>query len=205
MIGIHTPPIGPYPDWTDDDLSNGRKIYGAKEKGRGPKTYYSKGPDGSKMAWHGHPIYALQPNENNFGTVADYCSLSVDRDWFIKKITNPKAGVRAVFSGHIHRNGLYYIETPAAKDNKGVLTGRMLVKSLFRPFKPSLTPNLSDPAQKTLYVNTTSSGPRGGFYVRKETDAESQRGGLSIDPGYSRVDMAKNGDITSVKFLFVKG
>jgi hypothetical protein len=206
IIGIHTPPIGPYADWSDLDLMKGRKIYGPKEKARGSKNYATRKPDGSVEKWNGHPIFAVLPSESDYGAVADCGSFSRERDWFIKKMTDPASGVRAIFAGHNHRDGLYVVHTPTEKEKLGpALTGKMLVKSLLPPSQSTVrTVGLETfPYKYPLYINTTSAGPRGDFYARKIEESEAKKGGLTINPGYTQVEMKKNGAISSVKFLSI--
>jgi len=207
FIGIHTPPIGPYPDWSDADLQSGRKVYGPDERARGPKTYATKRPDGNIEKWNGHPFYAVLPDKGEFGTVADYGSFSKERAWFIKRLADPKSGVRAIFSGHIHRDGLFAVHTPTEKESGPLLNGRMLVKSLLSPASPSDRVRIvgleNFGYRYPLYINTTSAGPRGDFFSRKITSAESDQGGLTIHPGYSLVDVMKGGAVRRVQFLSI--
>ena len=209
FIGIHAPAISPYPDWSDLDLMKGKKIYGPNEKARGTKHYATRMPAGKIEKWNGHPIFAVLPNEYGYGAVADYNSFSKDRDWFIKKMTDSKSGVRAIFSGHIHRDGLYVVHITTDKEKIApTLVGKMLVKSLLPPIQSPANQGRSIglktfPYKYPLYINTTSAGPRGGFFARKVTDSEKQGGGLTINPGYSQVDMEKNGAISRVQFFSI--
>src|SRR6185312_5703364 len=53
LIGIHSPPVGPYPDWLERDLLAGKKTYTDKTKARGPTTFATKRPDGTVEPWNG--------------------------------------------------------------------------------------------------------------------------------------------------------
>jgi hypothetical protein len=209
LIGIHAPLISPYPDWSDADLMKGIKIYGSTEKSRGPQKLKIKKSDG--RVENGHPIFAILPDENSYGTVADYNSISIDRDWFIKKLADPKSGVRAIFAGHIHRNGLYAVHTVLQNDKlmkylKGdYIKGKMIVKGLFPPstsLQGSAIGLKGLPYSYPLYINTTSAGPRGNYkgQPRRAKNGDEIKG-LNIDPGYALVDISKNGAIDRVEFL----
>lgn len=203
LIGIHAPPIGPYPDWLETDLLGGRKTYADKKDARGPTDYGTKRPDGTKEPWHGHPIFAIRPRSGEAGMDTDYGSFVQERDWFIRQMADPKSGVRAVFSGHIHRNGLYAAyAAPAARGP--LLAGEMLVRQVVEPAvrgaRPPAIVRTPDPFSGPLYVNTTSGGPRGNNMSRAPTEAERKTGGLSADPGYARLDLSVDGTIQLVEF-----
>lgn len=213
VVGMHAPPIGPYPDWYDyPDLFTGRKIYGHKEKPRGPtNSFATRKLDGSIEKWHGHPIFAVRPfpprpspPDAYSGTFADYGSFEKNRLWFIKKISEPNSGVRIVLSGHLHRNGLFVIRVPGEKEGSAI-AGKMIVRGLLPETKVSEKvamglSKLSFPFP--LYINTTSAGPRGTFKSRQLTEEEKKKGGLTIDPGYSLVELVADGTIKSVEFRF---
>jgi hypothetical protein len=203
LIGMHSPPIGPYPDWLDLDMLAGRKTYTDKTKARGRTDYGTKRPDGTMEPWNGHPIFALRPRSGDAGMDTDYNSFVEWRDWFIKQVADPKHGVRAVFSGHIHRNGLYAAYTaPAARGP--LLAGEMLVRGVVEPAvrgaRPPAIVRTPDAFTGPLYVNTTSGGPRGNNMSRPPTEAERKTGGLSEDPGYARLDLSLDGTIQMVEF-----
>ena len=61
VIGIHTPPLGPYPDWSEMDLVRGFKTYGKPLEARGPLTYRFE-PSGGGQALKGHPLFAIRPD-----------------------------------------------------------------------------------------------------------------------------------------------
>jgi len=203
LIGIHSPPIGPYPDWLVLDMLAGRKTYTDKKNARGRTDYGTKRPDGTEEPWNGHPIFAIRPRSGDAGMDADYGSFVEKRDWFIKQVADPAKGVRAVFSGHIHRNGLYaaYV-APAARGP--LLAGEMLVRGVVEPAvrgaKPPAIVRTPDAFTGPLYVNTTSGGPRGNNLSRPPTEAERKTGGLSQDPGYARLDLSLDGTIQMVEF-----
>ena len=203
VIGVHAPPIGPYPDWKDHDMLRGRKTYEKVAGARGPTNFATRRPDGTIEEWKGHPIFAVRPRSGEAGMETDYGSFVEGRDWFIRNVVNPGHGVRAVFSGHIHRNGLYVIHVPP-KSAGPLLAGELLVRQVVepavrgaRPPAVSLTP---EGTRGPLFVNTTSGGPRGHNYSRPPTEAERKTGGLSTDPGYARLDLAADGTIERVDF-----
>ena len=134
IIGIHTPPVGPYSDWMDPDMLLGRKTYTKEQlkNARGPTNYGTRRPDGTEVPWNGHPIFAIRPRSGDAGMEADYGSFTQARDWLIKELANPKRGVRAVFSGHIHRNGLYAVHV-GKKEQGALLAGEYLVRQVVPP------------------------------------------------------------------------
>lgn len=203
LIGMHAPPIGPYSDWLDSDMLAGRKTYTDLKDARGPTTFATRKPDGTIEPWNGHPIFAIRPRSGEAGMEADYGSFARERAWFIKQVADPKRGVRAILSGHIHRNGLYAVHV-AGKERGAVLTGEMLVRQVVPPAvigaKPPAIVRTPDAFIGPLYVNTTSAGPRGNDKSRKPTDAERKTGGLSLDPGYTRLDLSADGTIQLVEF-----
>lgn len=206
LIGIHAPPIGPYPDWKDEELLIGRKTYANPRRARGPTHYATKRPDGTIDAWNGHPIFAFGPRNGDAGVVADYGSFSRHRDWFIKALANPKHGIRAVFSGHIHRNGLFVVHGPGESSRKllgGELLVRVVVPQAARGARPPAVTRTPEGIHGPLYVVTTSAGPRGNNHFREPTDAERKAGGLSLDPGFAHVDLAADGTIRHAEFRFV--
>ena len=198
IVGIHAPPIGPYPDWFDGDLLQGRKIYDGKSEPRGPTNYATRKPDGSIEKWNGHPVFAIQPPNGQAGMVADYGSLEKERDWFIRTLGESRSGVRLVFSGHIHRNGLYVVHEPAAGTRQGpAVAGQRLVRGvvehIVRGARPPAVAKVPEGMRGPLYVNTTSAGPRGNSHPRKGQDAK-------VDPGYAHVAVESDGTIQLVEF-----
>ena len=107
LIAVHAPPIGPYPDWTDRDMLEGRTKYGKEKVGkvRGRTDFVTQKPDGTTEPWYGHPLFATPPKSGLEGMTADYGSFDSKRDWFIENVGDEKSNVRVVLSGHIHRNG----------------------------------------------------------------------------------------------------
>jgi hypothetical protein len=199
IIGIHAPPIGPYPDWSDSDLRSGRKIY---EKGSTPRgqtnAYATQFPDGTKQFWNGHPLFAVRPNSDQEGVEADYNSFERLRPDFLKKVRGAK--VRFVFSGHIHRSGLYSIDIPAARAGNGV-AGKLLIKA--QNEQPGGRSRVLPPAVGTvpnvtigpLFVNTTSAGPRGHSWPAPNQPVE-------VEPGYTYAELASDGSIQAVNFIW---
>jgi hypothetical protein len=196
IIGVHAPPIGPYPYWFDSDLRQGRKVYDKGSQPQGPTNYATRLPDGTIQNWNGHPLFAIKPNNDEEGVVADYGSFERMRPAFLQKVTQGNAGVRLVFSGHIHRNGLYVAYVAGATAGKAV-AGKMLIKAQREEFTrgsrpPAVTPT---PEGKTgpLFVNTTSAGPRGHFLPAPNQSIE-------VDPGYTYAELKSDGTIQTVNF-----
>jgi hypothetical protein len=197
VVGIHAPPLAPYPDWYASDLARGQKVYEASDKHRrGPTNYATKKPDGSVEKMNGFPLYAVAPKNAPAGVAADYNSFEQGRDWFIKRIAPAGAGVRAVLSGHIHRDGLFVAHL-AGKDKGSLLAGQLLLQNVGRvestTARPLVIHSPMNGQQGPLYVNTTSAGPRGNSYPAKGHDDK-------VDPGYARLELAADGAITKIEF-----
>lgn len=210
IIGIHSPPIGPYPDWLDPHLVAGRVTYVTHRDGkpvadvaraRGATNFATRYQDGRVEPWLGHPFFAVRPKSGAAGMVPDYGSFAGQK-WFIEAVTG-RPDVRAVFSGHIHRNGLYVVYRASGRDGPAV-AGELMVRGLLEAqvagAKAPRVSNLPHGASGPLFVNTTSAGPRGNFKRRSETKPERDRGGLSVDPGYAKLDLAADGSIQRVVF-----
>ena len=198
VIGIHVPPIGPWPDWGDDDLSNGFKQY-SKRPTRGPHNYAIR-KNNRVVPINGHPIFAVPPKKGPKGHLlgmdADYNSFMRDREWFIRTLAAPSAGVRLVLSGHIHRNGRFGIRIGTRADG-AIVEGELLLRSL----NPNEVQGAKVPAVSTrtadilapVYVNTTSAGPRGNNHP---TEGKH----LNVDPGFARIELMADGVISLVSF-----
>jgi hypothetical protein len=197
VIGVHAPPIGPYPDWSDKDMLEGRTKYGKEraEKARGG-DFVTRRPDGTEERWYGHPLFATQPKSGMKGVTADYGSFDVKRDWFIENVGDPRGNVRVVMSGHIHRNGAYVVHL-LGHEMGPALAGERIVYRV----KASDASNVTYPAvsrtpqgkRGPLYVNTTSAGPNGNYHPAVDWGAKTY-------PGYARVHLAENGTIELVQF-----
>jgi hypothetical protein len=191
VLGIHAPPIGPYPAWTDDTLASGRMDLPEDDHSKHYKTIY---PDGTSVSWR--PIYAVRPPDGPFGEAADYGSFEKYRDWLINQLGKDGASVRLVFSGHIHRNGLFVVYTPQSS----ALAGLMLVRGITAPMvggsNPPEVTRLPEGEHGPLYVNTTSAGPRGHIYLPGAAEY--------VDSGYSVTVLSSNGTIQKVEFRSAK-
>jgi hypothetical protein len=112
-----------------------------------------------------------------------------------------------VFSGHIHRNGLYVVHR-AAKTDGPAIAGQLMVRGFLEQqiggVKAPRISSLPHGASGPLFINTTSAGPRGNFKRRSETEAEREKGGLSVGPGYTKIDLAADGSIEKVAFGFIE-
>jgi V8-like Glu-specific endopeptidase len=198
IIGVHAPPIGPYPDWTDKDMLEGRTKYGKEKVGkvRGLTDFVTKKPDGTTEQWYGHPLFATRPKSGIEGVTADYGSFESKRDWFIENVGDGKSNVRLILSGHIHRNGAYVVHL-VGNETGPTLAGERIVYRV----KTSDASNVTYPAvsrtlqgkRGPLYVNTTSAGPNGNYHPVADVDFKTY-------PGYARVHLAENGNIELVQF-----
>jgi hypothetical protein len=198
LIGVHAPPIGPYPDWTDKDMLEGRTKYGKEKVGkvRGLTDFVTRKPDGTTEQWYGHPLFATRPKSGIEGVTADYGSFESKRDWFIENVGDGKSNVRVVLSGHIHRNGAYVVHL-VGNETGPTLAGERIVYRV----KTSDASNATYPAvsrtpqgrRGPLYVNTTSAGPNGNYHPVTDVDAKTY-------PGYARVHLAENGTIELMQF-----
>lgn len=207
VIGMHVPPLGPYPDWSEVDLIRGFKTYGKPLEARGPLSYRFE-PASGGPALKGHPLFALRPAGGPYGMDAEYGSFRSARDAFIKELAKPSAGVQLVFTGHIHRNGLLAVRVPS-QSGKADLKGHYLMKSVAAapralagsPHAAQIYPRgaldlrrLTD-ARAPLYVNSTSAGPLGNHQA-------SERDHRYVAPGYTYVELAATGVIEKVAFRF---
>lgn len=217
VLGIHAPPIGPYPAWVNEVLYAGRvehttghkELEGQKveedEKalaGRDHAEHYrTVYPDGTSKDWD--MFYAVRPKDGLFGQTADYGSFQNDRDWFIQELRKDSANVRLVLSGHIHRNGLFIVDVPQGDPKHNALVGKMLIKML----TPATAAGASPPAvtrspggeRGPLYVNSTSAGPRGHLYKLRDHKAET-RVSSYVDSGYSVIVLSSDGTIRKIEY-----
>jgi V8-like Glu-specific endopeptidase len=203
IIGMHAPPIGPYPDWTDKDMLEGRTKYGKEKVGkvRGLTDFVTKKPDGTTEQWYGHPLFATRPRSGIEGVTADYGSFENQRDWFIEKVGDGKSNVRVILSGHIHRYGAYVVHL-VGNEMGPTLAGERLVYRVKTPDASNAAyPAVSRTPQGKcgpLYVNTTSAGPNGNRHPVADVDAKWY-------PGSARVHLAENGTIELVQFRMLGG
>jgi hypothetical protein len=188
VIGVHSPPIGPYPNWTDPELQQGIKTYGHGEDSR------FRMPDGRIMQIPQHTMLAIRPNDQPHGVAADYGSFSKEpeRNWFITNVWNATHGVRLVLSGHIHRRGLFTVTRlrQQKKDFWKLHEVRAFnVKNVRFPVAAtSGGQNYLGP----LYVNSTSAGPLGHQYGAQYT---------SMEPGWSWMRLASDGTIVDANHV----
>lgn len=198
IIGVHAPPIGPYPDWTDKDMLEGRTKYGKEKAGkvRGLTDFVTKKPDGTTEQWYGHPLFATRPKGGLEGVTADYGSFESKRDWFIENVGDGKSNVRVVLSGHIHRNGAYVVHLVGSETGPTLAGERIVYRVKTSDASNALYPAVSRTPQGKrgpLYVNTTSAGPNGNYHPVADVDFKTY-------PGYARVHLAENGNIELVQF-----
>jgi hypothetical protein len=199
-IGIHTPPIGPREDWHQRDLLSGVKKW---ERGKSGYGHIYDLPNGKKVELPEHPLHAVRPMMNNthgwnnapLGTAADYGSFvnkdtKDTREWFIKKVADARTGVRAVFAGHIHRQDLLVVYKQPA--NSDVLRVKAVLDQQVKGVRPPGVASGPITYPGPLYVNTTSTGPRGHYFVGWENY-------LTQDPGYTVLTMTNDGTLTGVR------
>lgn len=197
-IGIHAPPVGPYPDWTDRDMLDGRTKYGKENaaKARGPTDFVTTKPDGSTEQWYGHPLFATAPKNGLKGMTADYGSFQTKRDWFIEQAGNGASNVRVVLSGHIHRNGAYVVHQMGNETGPTLAGERIVYRVRTSDVAKAPYPAVSRTPQGKrgpLYVNTTCAGPNGNSHPIAEV-------GAKVYPGYARVHLTEDGTIELVQF-----
>jgi hypothetical protein len=217
IVGIHAPPIAPWFDWFDSELVESKKIFPrfstitsredcekigekweeddkrcvAKRVPRGPDLVNKLGT-GEEQHWH--PFFAIRPTPRAFdGMVADYGSLVEKRDWFITQLIEPKNGVRAVFAGHNHRDGLHILwrmGPESGPETDGALRVR-LVAGRLRSVKPG---SILGP----LWVNTTTAGFRGHYWPRPGQYHY-------VPPGRALVSVQSDGTIDVAEFRRLPG
>jgi len=202
-IGIHIPPIGPRPDWYVGDLLLGVKKW---EWGKSGYSHRYDLPDGKMVEIREHPLYAFRPQMKDshgfdsapYGIAADYGSFmskytknQETREWFIRKVADPAAGVRVVFSGHIHRQGFLIVQRQAPNSDVFLVRAvpQQAVNGVRSPGVAAFPAGNIRPGP--LYVNTTSAGPRGYQFHGKDQYR-------SENPGFSVVTMESDGTLTSV-------
>jgi 3',5'-cyclic AMP phosphodiesterase CpdA len=211
VLGIHAPPIGPYPGWTDDwiyagriELPPPRTGYPGDDRLPGSVHYRTKYPDGTRRNWYGHPFYAVQPEDGLAGQTADYGSLQKDREWLIKELRKDDAHIRLVLSGHIHRDGLFVVHVGQGDPENSVVAGQMLTRRVVPQAalgaRPPAVTRTHEGERGPLFVNTTSAGPRGHVYQAHATKYEENIEQYYVDSGYAVIDLASDGTIQKVAF-----
>ena len=186
LIGIHAPPLGPYPNWTDEDLRRGEKTYK-----RGESSFMRR-PDGTLTTVPRHTLTAIRPKDAPLGVSAEYGSFLRHRDWFIREVGTSASGVRIVLSGHNHRFGLL-VAYPPTNDRETRLMKSVTLDEV-RGAKAGMAAVRREAGRvrafpSPLYVNGTSAGPRGNLF------ADRWRG---VAPGWALVTLGADGTIESV-------
>jgi 3',5'-cyclic AMP phosphodiesterase CpdA len=150
-------------------------------------------PNGEKKRWNGHPFFAIRPPNAFEGMTADYGSIVRGRDKFIKDLIEPGHGVRAVFSGHNHRDGLHTLwrmGPESGPQTNGTLRVRLLPGRV-TSIKPG---SILGP----LWVNTTSAGFRGHHVPSPGKDEY-------VPPGRAQVWVRRDGTIDVAEFRRLPG
>jgi hypothetical protein len=214
IIGVHAPPISPWDNWDDRELAAGWRDF--DYGGRGYPHYARTTRDGRTTK--GHPLFAIRPARGVVpdavhGMDASYNTFERHRPWFIKRIGDPRFGVRLVLSGHIHRRGLFVV-FPAPENFGPTIAGELLIRSPWevhtrgvRAPAASLLPvpkagGQFGPATGPLYVIATSVGPRGHWIPNKS--GPLKKIDLYIDPGYTHLELANDGTIMQVAFRWIR-
>jgi len=193
IIGIHAPPIGPWDNWYDHELRAGWKEFDIG--GRGYPFYTRKTANGKETK--GHPLFAVAPAKGVVpdavnGMDASYNSFEENRPWFIKRLADPRFGVRLVLSGHIHRKGAFVVYKAPASWGPAV-AGELLIKAVSEGEISAAVRSAASP----LYLNGTSVGPRGHSYPTKGVSGY-------IDPGYAHIEVANDGTISNLAFRWLR-
>jgi hypothetical protein len=186
LIGIHAPPLGPFPDWSDADLRRGEKTYKPGENSR------MRRPDGHIRQLDRHSITAIRPKDAPYGVEAIYGSIARNRDWFIREVGRSASGVRMVLSGHNHRFGLL-VAYPPTDDRESRLMKSVTLDEV-RGARAGMAAVRREAGRvrafpSPLYVNTTSAGPRGNLFGDRWR---------AVAPGWGLVTLAADGTIESV-------
>jgi hypothetical protein len=181
VLGVHVPPMGPYPTWTDGELIKGAKTYRSGEDSR------FRMPDGRILKVPEHSMFAIRPKDQPHGVAADYGSFArePERDWFISNASDARHGIRLILSGHIHRRGLFTV----MRTQKNWMLQDVSAFNTNNIRWPLAATSGSHTYLGPLYVNTTSAGPRGNEYGVQYK---------SMEPGWSWVRLASDGTIGSV-------
>ena len=185
IVGMHSPPLGPFPQWSDSDLKQGVKRYRSGENSR------HRGADYQIRQYPEHSLFAIRPHDQPYGTAADYGSFLNGRDEFIQQIADARRGVRLIFTGHIHRNGLFTASAPT-KSRKAWMLRDVSAANVSGVRWPAVATNgaTRETFLGPLYVNTTSTGPRGNLWLSS--------GHVAVNPGWTLTGIASDGTITGV-------
>jgi hypothetical protein len=192
IVGIHAPPIAPWYDWSDAELRASKKTFHKDDKRRGPDIV-STPPNGGKRKWNGHPFFAIRPERAFHGMDANYNSIVKWRDEFINLLVTPTSGVRAVFAGHIHRDGLYTLWKMTAQSGPQT-AGTLRVRGVAAPLSNVKPGTILGP----LWVNTSSAAFRSNV-------VPVQRGHRYMPPGRALVALASDGTIQRAEFRRLPG
>ena len=187
IVGIHAPPISPYYEWFDDELQVSRKTFDGKGTARGPDIVGVL-KDGTKKRWNGHPLFAIRPPNGFHGMEADYNSLVKAREQFIKTLIDPRSGVRLVFAGHIHRDGVLVVWRMGSEKGQQA-AGALRVRGIAAPVGKVAPGAVLGP----LFVNTTSAGFRGNYKPRAGQ-------GATVPPGRALATLGADGVVERVEF-----
>ena len=180
ILGIHAPPLGPWPHWPDDELRKGWVSWDPKKPSRGATggKWISRDSYGRERESYEHRTYAITTSYEPAGQEADYGTFAKRRSWLIRKLRDSKFAL--VLAGHIHRQNIL-----ALKDS-GIQNGPVYVEAV--------TEYEAAMAQTPLFVNTTSAGPLGAVH---RTRNASER----VDSGYTEIVITNTGKVLGVEFM----
>lgn len=182
IIGKHAPVLGPFPRWADEDLAAGEVTYNANQA----RILF---PDVRPPITR-HSLCAIAPQGAPQRVAAIYAGMTRHRDEFIQRIAPPRAGVRLVLSGHIHRENLLVAYRPRSGSGQ-----------LMRSVRPADVPGAGRGAAARrldgaaypapLYVNTGSAGPRPARYTRG--------GSEHVAPRFHLISLSGDGVIRAIR------
>jgi len=198
ILGIHAPPVGPWPHWTDDNLVNGIVKWEPAKPVRGATvrvepTYDAKQKPIRTRRIYEHPARPFRLSKDNpAGQDGDYGSHR-DREWLVKTLRDNK--FQLVFSGHIHRNNLMVVFVHPTSENKPNVPAKdQRISDYAAELMVKTVP--TDKAKgepKPWFVNTTSAGPLGNRYLA--------RGVYEAAPsGYAVASISKDGQDVTVEY-----
>jgi hypothetical protein len=198
-IGMHVPPIGPRPDWSEHDLLKGVKTH-AYPRNPMYKNRYS-GWKPRTLRDRPLPLLAVAPEGFSPWLAAVYGSFvnRNSREWMIRKLLG--SSVRLVLSGHIHRQDLLTVNPdrlplapPGPREPVTMLPVLAVKGTTAQQVKGAVYPAATTgqrPLLGPVYVNTTSGGPKGNRYFGSKYQ--------SVPPGYSRIQLSSDGTIGTIE------